>query len=48
MDVEFNPSRWCSPEMLHPDGFDLAEARALKARDVYAFGMLAYEASATL
>ena len=46
--VESNVSRWCSPEMLHPDGFDLAEARTLKARDVYAFGMLAYEVSATL
>ena len=42
---EFNVSRWCSPEILHPSGFGLTKAKATKASDVYAFGMLAYEAS---
>ena len=46
--VESNVSRWCSPEILHPGGFDLAKAKTSKARDVYAFGMVAYEVSATL
>lgn len=41
--VESNVSRWCSPEILHPEGFGLTKARATKASDVYAFGMLAYE-----
>ena len=41
--AEFNVSRWCSPEILHPDGFGLTKAKATKASDMYAFGMLAYE-----
>jgi hypothetical protein len=40
---EFNVSRWCSPEILHPAGFGLVKAKSTKASDVYAFGMLAYE-----
>ena len=36
-------SRWCSPEILCPKDFGLTKARATKASDVYAFGMLAYE-----
>jgi len=40
---ESNVSRWCSPEILHPGGFELTKARATKASDMYAFGMLAYE-----
>jgi hypothetical protein len=44
--VESNVSRWCSPEILHPGGFGLT-ARATKASDMYAFGMLAYEVGPT-
>ena len=46
--VESNVSRWCSPEILHPGGFDSAKAKTPKARDIYAFGMVAYEVSDTL
>ena len=42
---EFDASRWCSPEILHPSGFGLTKAKATKASDMYAFGMLAYEVS---
>ena len=35
--------RWCSPEIIHPDAFGLTKAKATKASDMYAFGMLAYE-----
>jgi hypothetical protein len=35
--AESNASRWCSPEIHRPDGSELT-----KARDIYAFGMLAY------
>ena len=35
--------RWCSPEILYPNAFGLAKAKATKASDMYAFGMLAYE-----
>ena len=45
--VEPNASRWCSPEILHPDSFGLTRARLTKASDVYAFGMLAYEVGPT-
>lgn len=41
--AEFNVSRWCSPEILHPEGFGLTKAKSTKASDVYAFAMLAYE-----
>lgn len=43
--VESNVSRWCSPEILHPGSFGLTKARATKASDIYAFGMLVYEVS---
>ena len=42
-----NSSRWCSPEILHPDSFGLTRARLTKASDIYAFGMLAYEVGPT-
>ena len=45
--VEPHASRWCSPEILHPDSFGLAKARLTKASDIYAFGMLAYEVGPT-
>jgi serine/threonine protein kinase len=38
-------ARWCSPELLQPGANGLNKARATKASDMYAFGMLAYEAS---
>ncbi|KAF9784464.1 kinase-like domain-containing protein [Thelephora terrestris] len=40
---EFVESRWCSPELLDPDGFGLTRAKGTRASDMYAFGMLAYE-----
>lgn len=40
---EFSESRWCSPEILHPGSFGSTRAKATKAVDIYAFGMLAYE-----
>ncbi|KAF9784463.1 kinase-like domain-containing protein, partial [Thelephora terrestris] len=36
-------ARWCSPELLQPGANGLNKARATKASDMYAFGMLAYE-----
>ena len=41
--VDSSLSRWCSPEILHPGSFGSTKARATKASDMYAFGMLAYE-----
>ena len=36
-------TRWMSPELLHPDLFDLKDSRPTKESDCYAFGMVIYE-----
>jgi len=41
--VESNVSRWHGPEILRPGSSGSTKARATKASDMYAFGMLAYE-----
>ena len=41
--VTHGTTRWMSPELLHPDLFDLKDSRPTKESDCYAFGMVIYE-----
>jgi serine/threonine protein kinase len=37
--------RWMSPELLHPENFGLSNSNPTKPSDVYALGMVIFEAS---
>ena len=41
--VAHGTTRWMSPELLHPDLFDLENSRPTKESDCYALGMVIYE-----
>ena len=41
--VAHGTTRWMSPELLHPDIFDLRDSRPTERSDCYAFGMVIYE-----